>query len=69
MIPHVLRLAMGEWYKLRLRWIPWILLGIIILLTQVMVWVNYISYHRGNDSAEPAGPQPRLLKARAREAR
>ena len=38
MIAHVLRLAVGEWHKLRRRWIPWILLGIVVFLTQGLVW-------------------------------
>ncbi len=32
MIAHVMRLSIGEWQKIRRRWIPWILLGIIVLV-------------------------------------
>ena len=33
MMAHVLRLTIGEWYKLRRRWLPWILLGVALLLS------------------------------------
>ena len=52
MIVHVLRLAVGEWHKLRLRWIPWILLGIVVFLTQGLVWGGYVAYHLADEVSE-----------------
>ena len=52
MIAHVLRLAVGEWHKLRRRWIPWILLGIVVFLTQGLVWAGYAAYHLIDEVSE-----------------
>ena len=35
MIVHVLRLTRWEWFKLRKRWRPWVLLAIAVALTQL----------------------------------
>ena len=45
MIAQVLRLAVWEWYKLRRRWLPWILLGVLILISQGFLWGLYVAYH------------------------
>ncbi len=45
MISHVLGLAGWEWFKLRGRWMPWILLGIVVVITQLFLWINYVAYH------------------------
>ena len=52
MIVHILRLAVGEWHKLRRRWIPWILLGIVVFLTQGVLWGLYVAYHLVDDVSE-----------------
>ena len=52
MIAHVLRLSIGEWHKLRRRWIPWILLGLVVFLTQVLVWGGYAAYHLVDEVSE-----------------
>ena len=44
MIVHVLRLTRWEWFKLRHRWMPWILLGIVALVVQITLLAYYISY-------------------------
>ncbi len=49
MIAHVLRLAVGEWHKIRRRWIPWILLGLIFLISQGILWGFYAAYHVSDD--------------------
>ena len=49
MTGHVLRLSMGEWHKVRRRWIPWILLGIVILVSQGILWGFYAGYHVSDD--------------------
>ena len=50
MIAHVARLTLGEWYKVRRRWLPWILLGVVVLITQALLWGFYIGYHVSEDA-------------------
>ena len=50
LIAHVLRLTKWEWFKLQRRWMPWILLAIAVLLSQVGIWANYAAYH--NDTVQ-----------------
>ena len=49
MIAHVLRLSIGEWLKIRRRWMPWILLGLIVLISQGILWGSYVAYHVSDD--------------------
>ena len=42
---QVLRLTRWEFFKLRKRWMPWILLGIIVAITQLILWGSYAAYH------------------------
>ena len=44
MIAHILRLTGWEWYKLQRRWMPWILLAVMILFNQVVFWGAYVGY-------------------------
>ena len=53
MIAHVLRLTLWEWHKLRRRWMPWILLGVAILIAQIGLWFGYAAYH--NDTLQEFG--------------
>ena len=50
MMLHLLRLTMGEWYKLRRRWLPWILLGVALLLSQSILWGFHVAYHVSDDA-------------------
>ena len=45
MIAQVLRLANWEWFKLRHRWMPWILLAVAVVFVQIGFWVAYTAYH------------------------
>ena len=45
MILQVLHLTRWEWFKLRKRWMPWILLGIVVLITQFFLWGSHVAYH------------------------
>ena len=45
MIVDVARLTVWEWYKLRRRWMPYVLVGVAILLTQLLLWLGYSAYH------------------------
>ena len=49
MIADVLSLARWEWFKLRHRWMPWILLAITALLVQVNFWVTYVLFRNGSE--------------------
>ena len=44
MIGQVLRLTRWEWFKLRRRWMPWILLVPIVLIPQIWLWGEYFAY-------------------------
>ena len=45
MIAHIMRLTLWEWFKLRRRWMPWILLAVAVILTQFGLWFAYAAYH------------------------
>ncbi len=45
MIAQVVRLTRWEWFKLRRRWMPWILLAIAAALCQVFLWSMFYSYN------------------------
>ena len=45
MITHLLLLIQGEWFKLKRRWLPWILLAFAVLVSQAFLWGFYIVYH------------------------
>ena len=49
MIAHLLRLTRVEWYKGCRRWMPWILLGVVVLVAQAAVWGLYAAYHLTDD--------------------
>ena len=51
MIAHIFRLSVWEWHKLRRRWLPWVLLAIVVILMQAAVWGTYV-VHR----TEPFSP-------------
>ena len=44
MITHLLLLTRWEWFKLRRRWMPWILLAILVVLPQIGVVSSYFIY-------------------------
>ena len=45
MIAQMLNLTRWEWFKLRRRWMPWILLVVAVVFVQLGVWVPYAAYH------------------------
>ncbi len=49
MIADVLSLTRWEWFKLRHRWMPWILLAITAALVQVNFWVTYTLFRNGSE--------------------
>ncbi|MBI2872633.1 MAG: ABC transporter permease subunit [Chloroflexi bacterium] len=48
MIAHVATLARWEWFKLRRRWMPWILLAVLLLISQLFLWGSFFNY-RGQE--------------------
>ena len=45
MIADVLRLTGWEWFKLRRRWMPWVLIVVAVLISQLGLWVGYAIHH------------------------
>ena len=44
MLAQLLALARWEWFKIRHRWLPWILLVVAILITQALLWGFYAAF-------------------------
>ena len=42
---HTLRLTKWEWFKVRRLRMPWILLAIALLVSQLGIWVNYLAFN------------------------
>ena len=45
MIVPVLRLTRWEWFKLRKRWMPWILVFVAVAIAQATLWGMFYSYN------------------------
>jgi len=41
---HVANLVRWEWFKLRRRWMPWILLAVLLLFSQLLMWGHFFAY-------------------------
>ena len=52
---NVAKLAQWEWFKLQRRWMPWILLGILLLFSQLVVWGRFFSYNNLQDHLQDSG--------------
>ena len=50
LMQQTLRLTKWEWFKLRRLRMPWILLALAVLVSQLGIWVNYLAYH--NDTVQ-----------------
>ena len=48
---HIMNLTRWEWYKLRRRWLPWIMMGVLLVVSQLFVWVSY-SVNRSEQSGD-----------------
>lgn len=55
LMQQTLRLTKWEWYKLRRLRLPWILLAVALLVSQLVIWVNYAAYHNDNLQAALSG--------------
>ncbi len=56
MMGRVLRLTLGEWYKQRRRWLPWILLAVLVLISQAFLWGFYVVYHVSDEGSVLSRP-------------
>ena len=52
MIGHLANLTRWEWFKLRSRRMPWILLTILVLFTQLFIWGNFFAYLNSRGAEE-----------------
>ena len=55
MLVHVMRLTAWEAFKLRRRWMPWVLLAVVVALMQLGIWLSYGAYHNESLQAFTAG--------------
>ena len=44
MIAHLLLLTRWEWYKLLRRRMLWVLLAVVVVVSQIPLWVGYVGY-------------------------
>jgi len=59
MIATVARLTRWEWFKLRKRWMPWILLVLLVLFSQIGIVGSYFNYRSVSDGGQiPLGQGP-----------
>jgi ABC-2 type transport system permease protein len=49
MMGHVMNLMRWEWFKLRKRRMPWVILALFLAYPQLGVWVSYLSYRTQPD--------------------
>jgi ABC-2 type transport system permease protein len=49
MMGHILNLMRWEWFKLRKRRMPWVILALFLAYPQLGVWVSYLSYRTQPD--------------------
>lgn len=52
MIGTVARLTRWEWFKLRKRWMPWILLVILVLFSQIAIVASYFNYQSASSGGQ-----------------
>ena len=50
MIVELASLVRWEWFKLRYRWMPWILLAILVLTTQLFIWGAFFAFRDTQDT-------------------
>ncbi len=54
-----------EWFKLRRRWMPYILLAVLVLITQMAIWATILAYNEArtrSDTVAFEGPDGALLE-------
>ena len=67
MIANIANLSLWEWFKLRRRWMLWVLLIFAILFAQLAVWGQFFSYRNlqstGGELTVPASLQQQQGRA------
>jgi ABC-type transport system involved in multi-copper enzyme maturation permease subunit len=43
-VSDIVNVARWEWFKLRLRWMPWIFLALLLLYSQAGLWVSFFLF-------------------------
>ena len=51
---EVLRLTIWEWFKLRRRWLPWIMLAVLVVTPHVWLWAEFFAHGNVNYYEEPS---------------
>ena len=51
-MPELVSLVRWEWFKLRYRWMPWILLAILVLVTQLFIWGAFLAFRETQDTRD-----------------
>ena len=65
MILDLAKVFRWEWFKLRRRWMPYILLAVLVLTTQLAIWATILAYNEArtrSDSLAFEGPDGALLE-------
>ena len=65
MILDLAKVFRWEWFKLRRRWMPYILLAVLVLITQLSIWATILAYNEArtrSDSVAFEGPDGALLE-------
>ena len=65
MILDLAKVFRWEWFKLRRRWMPYILLAVLVLITQLSIWATILAYNEArtrSDSLAFEGPEGALLE-------
>jgi ABC-2 type transport system permease protein len=66
-IARITNLAIWEWFKLRHRWMLWILLAFAILFAQLAAWGSFFAYQNlQSTGGEVTVPTPTLQQGRPR---
>ena len=52
-MPHVANLIRWEWFKMQRRWMPWVLLAIMVLFSQLVLWVSFATYTGAESATGP----------------
>lgn len=51
---QVLRITRWEWFKLRRRWMPWILLAPLVIIPQIWLWAEFVAHGNINRYERPS---------------
>ena len=65
MILDLAKVFRWEWFKLRRRWMPYILLAVLVLITQLAIWATILAYNEArtrSDTIAFDGPDGALLE-------